>query len=124
MTNSFKDLSAIYDDVWQQRPFTNVPMIQEAVNQSDMSMIEICKLSDEKWKEILLENLLEKFDQTDEIFEHLKRESHGTCTSFALAVIEAIPLQNFTIGDTGGHRDAWTKDGILIDSSVRRLFSL
>lgn len=64
------------------------------------------------------------FDEADdETMKELISGGIGTCTSFAISVAQGS-LHQYTIGDTGNHRVAWTEDGIVVDSSARGIIQL
>lgn len=114
----------MYDEAWRIRPFTNVPAIREAILWSEKDLQDVCRMSAKQWQKKLKKGLVTKFDNNDDILNALLPDTQGTCTNFTIHVINQSSPLNFVLGDVGGHRIAWTEDGVLIDSTARDLIQL
>ncbi|MCJ1462521.1 hypothetical protein MMC07_001123 [Pseudocyphellaria aurata] len=121
----FENIEAIYDDTWATKPYTNARAIELIMARCGKPVDELCRMSTKAWKKNSEADLLKQFDEDVEIMETLLLDGIGDCTTFTAYITQrASQLQDFTMGDTGGHRLAWASNGVLIDSSAKQLIQL
>ena len=119
---SFEDLEVIYNNAWVTKPVSHITAIRQAIILSEKPLTELLQMPSKQWSN--LQGIMEKFDENDDIMNTLLSDGFGTCTTFTVYVTRQAPMLDFKLGDTGGHRVAWTNEGILVDSSSRKLVQL
>ena len=101
--------------------------VRVAVSLSRKPLTELLQMSVNECTS-LKSGLLDKFDESDDAMNTAAcccgRASGLALFSLYIYITRQAPTLDFHWGDTGSHRIAWTDNGILIDSSARKLVQL
>lgn len=85
---------------------------------SEKSLKELCSMKSKQWGK-LEKSIIRKYDEDEESVNSLLADGVETCTTFTVFLMKQASFLQFALGNTGNYRLAWSRDGILIDSSAR-----
>lgn len=120
----FTRASKACQETWPNTVFSSFHLLERMVLYAEKSWLQMVSMSPRRLKDDseMMNRVLRRInDANDEELRPLWKNHHGVCTSWAVLLASKIAddPNNLCFADDGHHRVAFTRCGILIDSSAR-----